>query len=115
MYQRLVQRNELADGKIQGPNKLVDLADVRVPVMNVAGTNDVMVPVEVAHHVGELLPNSPEVRLETAPGGHLGVLTTLGLSDDMGDDRRLPRQTVCLSRNLLSAQSPRTGTQWRPC
>ncbi len=75
IYQRLVQRNELADGKIQGPNKLVDLADVRVPVMNVAGTGDVLVPVAVAHHVGELLPNAPEVRLETAPGGHLGVLT----------------------------------------
>lgn len=75
VYQRLVQRNELADGKIQGPNKLVDLADVRVPVMNIAGTSDVMVPVDVAHHVGELLPNSPTVRLETAPGGHLGVLT----------------------------------------
>lgn len=75
VYQRLVQRNELADGKIQGPNKLVDLADVHVPVMNVAGTSDVLVPVVVAHHVGELLPNSPDVRLETAPGGHLGVLT----------------------------------------
>lgn len=75
VYQRLVQRNELADGKIQGPNKLVDLADVRVPVMNIAGTSDVLVPVAVAHHVGELLPNSPEVRLEVAPGGHLGVLT----------------------------------------
>lgn len=75
VYQRLVQRNELADGKIQGPNKMVDLADVRVPVMNVAGTSDVLVPVEVAHHVGDLLPNSPQVRLEVAPGGHLGVLT----------------------------------------
>ncbi|MCH9722603.1 MAG: alpha/beta fold hydrolase [Actinomycetia bacterium] len=75
IYQRLVQRNELAEGTIQGPNKLVDLADVRVPVMNVAGTSDVLVPVAVAHHVGELLPNCPEVRLETAPGGHLGVLT----------------------------------------
>jgi polyhydroxyalkanoate synthase len=54
---------------------MVDLADVRVPVMNIAGTNDVMVPVEVAHHVGDLLPNAPVVRLEKAPGGHLGVLT----------------------------------------
>ena len=27
------------------------------------------------HHIAELLPNAPEVRLETAPGGHLGVLT----------------------------------------
>lgn len=75
VYQRLVQQNDLADGKVQGPNKLVDLAEVRVPVMNVAGTTDVLVPVDVAHHVGTLLPNAPEVRLETAPGGHLGVLT----------------------------------------
>lgn len=75
VYQRLVQQNDLADGEIQGPNKMVYLSDVRVPVMNVAGTSDVMVPVEVAHHVGELLPNAPVVRLETAPGGHLGVLT----------------------------------------
>lgn len=75
VYQRLVQRNELADGRIEGPNKSVDLADVRVPVMNIAGTSDVLVPVAVAHHVGELLPNSPDVRLAEAPGGHLGVLT----------------------------------------
>ncbi len=75
VYQRLFQRNELAGGKIQGPKRLVDLADVRVPVMNIAGLTDVLVPVATAHHVGELLPNAPVVRLETAPGGHLGVLT----------------------------------------
>jgi len=75
VYQRLVQQNDLADGKIQGPTRMVDLADIHVPVMNIAGTGDVLVPVAVAHHVGELLPNSPDVRLEVAPGGHLGVLT----------------------------------------
>jgi polyhydroxyalkanoate synthase subunit PhaC len=75
VYQRLFQGNELAEGKVQGPKRLVDLADVRVPVMNVAGARDVLVPVATAHHVGELLPNAPVVRLETAPGGHLGVLT----------------------------------------
>ena len=75
VYQRLVQRNELADGKIQGPTRMVDLADVRVPVINIAGKTDVLVPVAVALHVGDLLPNSPDVRLEVAPGGHLGVLT----------------------------------------
>ncbi|MCB0923684.1 MAG: alpha/beta fold hydrolase [Mycobacterium sp.] len=75
VYQRLVQRNELAEGRIHGTTRVIDLADVRVPVMNIAGTRDVLVPVDVAHHVGDLLPNSPEVRLETAPGGHLGVLT----------------------------------------
>ncbi len=74
-YQRLLQKNELAGGKVQGPNKLVDLADVRVPVMNIAGSSDVLVPVAVAHHVGSILPNARQVRLEIAPGGHLGVLT----------------------------------------
>lgn len=75
VYQRLALRNELATGKVQGPNHLVDLATVRVPVMNIAGKSDVLVPAAAAHHVGELLPNSPDVRLPLAPGGHLGVLT----------------------------------------
>ena len=36
---------------------------------------DVLVPVAAAHHVGGLVPNSPDVRLPIQPGGHLGVLT----------------------------------------
>lgn len=75
LYRQLGVRNELATGKIQGPNRLLDLADIRLPVMNIAGLADVLVPVDVAHHVGEILSNAAEVRLETAPGGHLGVLT----------------------------------------
>ena len=73
--QRLALRNELATGRIQGPNHLIDLATVTVPVMNVAGRTDVLVPPAAAHHVGELLTGSPDVRLPLAPGGHLGVLT----------------------------------------
>lgn len=75
VYQRMALRNELATGQVQGPNHLVDLARIRVPVMNVAGRTDALVPVAAAHHVGNLLPNSPDVRLPVAPGGHLGVLT----------------------------------------
>jgi polyhydroxyalkanoate synthase len=75
LYNRLALRNELATGKVQGPNRLVDLADVTVPVMNIAGSRDVLAPVKAVHHIGTLLPNAKEVRLPTAPGGHLGVLT----------------------------------------
>lgn len=75
VYQRMALRNELATGRVQGPNKMVDLADITVPVMNVAGATDVLVPPPVAHHVGSLVPNSPDVRLPESPGGHLGVLT----------------------------------------
>jgi hypothetical protein len=45
-----------------------------------------------AHQVGGILPNSPDVRLHTAPGGHLGVLaggaargTTWALIDEFLD------------------------------
>ena len=75
VYQRMALRNELASGKVQGPNHLVDLARVTVPVMNVAGSTDVLVPQAAAHHVGALVTGSPDVRLPVAPGGHLGVLT----------------------------------------
>ncbi|MDO9355813.1 MAG: alpha/beta fold hydrolase [Solirubrobacteraceae bacterium] len=75
VYLRLLQRNELASGRIAGPTRDVDLADVRVPVMNIAGATDTLVPSAVAHGLGELVPNAAEVRLEVAPGGHLGVLT----------------------------------------
>lgn len=75
VYQRLALRNELATGRIQGPNHMIDLANVTVPVMNVAGKSDALVPPAAAHHVGTLLPNSRDIRLPLAPGGHLGVLT----------------------------------------
>jgi polyhydroxyalkanoate synthase len=74
-YQRLFHGNELATGRLQGPTRVVELADVEVPVLNVAGSTDVLAPVDCARHVTELLPNAKEVRFEVAPGGHLGVLT----------------------------------------
>lgn len=75
VYLRLVLGNELASGRVVGPAGVVDLADVRVPVMNIAGTADTLVPADVAHHIAKLLPNAADVRTEFAPGGHLGVLT----------------------------------------
>jgi polyhydroxyalkanoate synthase len=74
-YHRMALRNEIATGKIQGPNKLVDFADITVPVMNVAGTTDVLAPIASVQHVANLVPNSPDVRLPVSPGGHLGILT----------------------------------------
>ena len=77
LYHRFFRVNDLADGTLElaeGDGE-IRLADVRVPVIAVAGTTDVLAPRAAVHHVGTLLENAPEVRLETAPGGHLGVLT----------------------------------------
>jgi polyhydroxyalkanoate synthase len=76
LYHRFFRVNELAGGTLKlSDDDAIDLADVRVPVLSVAGTTDVLAPRPAVHHIAGLLPNAPRVRLETAPGGHLGVLT----------------------------------------
>src|SRR3954454_18445139 len=75
LYHQFFLENETAEGKIALSDHEIDLAEIKVPVLSVGGTGDVLAPVSAVHHVASLLPNSPDVRLETAPGGHLGVLT----------------------------------------
>jgi polyhydroxyalkanoate synthase len=76
LYHRFFRINELADGRIELSDGVeIDVADVDVPVLIVAGENDILAPREAVHHLAGLLTGSPDVRVETAPGGHLGVLT----------------------------------------
>ena len=71
IYHRFFRVNDLADGRFD----TIDLADVDVPVLVVAGETDVLAPKPAVHHVADLLTGAREVRVHTAPGGHLGVLT----------------------------------------
>jgi polyhydroxyalkanoate synthase len=76
LYHRFFRVNDLADGCVElDDGERIDLADVDIPVLVVAGENDVLAPKEAVHHVADLLTAAPEVRVETAKGGHLGVLT----------------------------------------
>jgi polyhydroxyalkanoate synthase len=75
IYHRFLRRNDLADGRIELGGRTIDLADVRVPVLSIAGEGDGIAPRAAVHSVAELLPNAPGVRITSAPGGHLGVLT----------------------------------------
>jgi polyhydroxyalkanoate synthase len=75
LYHRFFRVNDLADGHVRLAGREVDLAAVDVPVLAVAGETDVLAPRAAVHHVASLLPAAPEVRVATAPGGHLGVLT----------------------------------------
>jgi polyhydroxyalkanoate synthase len=75
IYHRFLRRNDLADGHVQLGGRDIDLANVRVPVLSIAGEGDGIAPQAAVHHVADLLPNAPQVRVATAPGGHLGVLT----------------------------------------
>ena len=74
LYHRFFRTNDLADGRFAITGATLDLADVRVPVLSVAGRGDGIAPIAACHHVESLLPHA-RVELATAPGGHLGVLT----------------------------------------
>jgi polyhydroxyalkanoate synthase len=75
LYHQFFRVNDLADGRLRLGDHDIDLADVRVPVLAVAGAADTLAPRAAVHHVGSLLVGAPEVQLKTGPGGHLGVLT----------------------------------------
>jgi polyhydroxyalkanoate synthase len=74
LYHRFFRTNDLADGRLALTDRTIELADVAVPLLAIAGRGDGIAPVAACHHVGDLVPNA-EITLETAPGGHLGVLT----------------------------------------
>jgi polyhydroxyalkanoate synthase len=75
LYHRLFRTNDLAEGTVDLNGRIIALSDVKVPMMIVAGENDTIAPRPSVQRVVELLDNAPSVRFETAPGGHLGVLT----------------------------------------
>lgn len=75
LYHQFFRVNELAGGTLQLGDQQIDLGRIDVPVLAIGGTSDVLAPVDAVAHVTTLVPKSPDVRFETAPGGHLGVLT----------------------------------------
>lgn len=74
LYHQLFRANDLSHGHLDIDGRRVLLADVKVPTLLIGGTDDVIVPVGAVRRGADLLTGSPQVRFETAPGGHLGVL-----------------------------------------
>ncbi len=72
LYHVFLRSNDLATGRLELAGRTVDLADVDVPVLVVAGTGDTLAPEPAVRHLLDLVPDG---RLVDAPGGHLGVLT----------------------------------------
>jgi polyhydroxyalkanoate synthase subunit PhaC len=94
IYHLLLRSNDLAGGTLDLAGRRIALADVTVPVLVVGGRDDVIAPLPAVRRLVDLLTGSPEVRFESAPGGHLGVLTgrrarttTWSYLDDFLDSR----------------------------
>ena len=74
LYHRFFRTNDLANGSLALADHAIDLADLQLPLLAIAGAGDGIAPVAACHHLADLVPNAP-IQLEIAPGGHLGVLT----------------------------------------
>lgn len=75
LYHRMLKHNQLNTGKVNLSGHLIDLADIKAPVLVFAGNTDGIAPIPAVRAVVPLLPNAHEVRFEIVPGGHLGMLT----------------------------------------
>lgn len=74
IYHHVIRSNDLAQDRLALAGRPVRLADVTVPVLLVAGADDVIAPVEAVRRGVDLLTGSADLRFVVRPGGHLGVL-----------------------------------------
>jgi polyhydroxyalkanoate synthase len=72
-FRAMVAPADLASGRVPVGRRIVDLGDLRRPVLLVAGESDRVVPPR-AVRAGARRLTGADTRLTTAPGGHLGVL-----------------------------------------
>ena len=78
MYHHFFRANDLSEGEVDLGGRRISLAEVKQPVLVVAGSGDSIAPKRAVHRLVDVLDNAAEVRFEECPGGHLGVLTGRG-------------------------------------
>ncbi|MFE0750589.1 alpha/beta hydrolase [Gordonia sp. NPDC058843] len=74
MWENFIMRGELADGVLDFGGRVVNLADVAVPVALFGSHRDAIVSWAAAHHGVELLSGSPRVEFTTVETSHLGLI-----------------------------------------
>lgn len=75
LWGRCMLANDLGRGEFRLGDRRIALAGVTAPVLLVGGPDDVITPAAAVEHGTRTLTGSPQVRFETAPGSHLGILT----------------------------------------
>ncbi|MGV9411902.1 alpha/beta fold hydrolase [Nocardia sp. NPDC003693] len=75
LWGRFMLNNDIGKGVVRFGERRIELAAVNVPVLLVGGPNDVITAAAAVRHGTVTLTGSPDVRYETAPGSHLGILT----------------------------------------
>lgn len=74
LWGRFMLNNDIGKGVVRFGDREIALADVTVPVLLVGGPTDAITAAAAVEHGTVTLTGSPQVRYETAPGSHLGIL-----------------------------------------
>ena len=75
LYHRFFRGNLLSSGRLDLDGRTIDLGRLTQPVLVLAGESDGIAPVPSVRALVPLLSGAADVRFETVPGGHLGMLT----------------------------------------
>ncbi|MBF6327131.1 alpha/beta fold hydrolase [Nocardia transvalensis] len=75
LWSRFMLANDIGKGVVRLGERRIALAEVTAPVLLVGGPSDVITPAAAVEHGTATLTGAREVRFETAPGSHLGILT----------------------------------------
>ncbi|MFC4375226.1 alpha/beta fold hydrolase [Nocardia halotolerans] len=75
LWGRMMLANDIGNGKLELRERTIRLADVRVPVLLIGGTVDVITPKAAVEAGLRTLSGAPSVTYEVVPGSHLGILT----------------------------------------
>ncbi|WP_280255683.1 alpha/beta fold hydrolase [Nocardia wallacei] len=80
LWSRFILANDIGRGVVRLNDERIALADVTAPVLLVGGPDDVITPAAAVEH-GVTTLTGADVRYETAPGSHLGILAGPGARD----------------------------------
>ncbi|MET8779671.1 alpha/beta fold hydrolase [Nocardia sp. NPDC004654] len=75
LWGRLILNNDIGRGVVRLGERRIALPDVTAPVLLVGGPSDVITPAAAVEAGTRTLTGAADVRYETAPGSHLGILT----------------------------------------
>lgn len=72
IIKKIYQNNELISGKMKVGNRAVELENLKMPVLNIVGLYDDLVPPNTSKHILEKIPSNDKELIEF-PVGHVGL------------------------------------------
>ena len=75
VVQQLFKENQIAEGRFVALGRQIDLAEIRIPVLLLAGTQDELISIDQLFAVSRLVGTpQPAIEMMTEPCDHLGLV-----------------------------------------